>query len=93
MLDLDLIRIDGGTQSRVELNQETVAEYCEAYKAGANMPPVIVFYDGTDRWLADGFHRYLVRRPRGSRRSTRTSRPARCVMPSSTASGPMPLMV
>jgi len=59
MLDLDLIRIDGGTQSRVELNQETVAEYCEAYKAGANMPPVIVFYDGTDRWLADGFHRYF----------------------------------
>jgi ribosomal protein L29 len=59
MLDLDLIRTDGGTQSRVELNQETVAEYAEAYKGGAEFPPVTVFYDGVDRWLADGFHRYF----------------------------------
>ena len=59
MIDLDLIRIDGGTQSRVELNEETVAEYRDAYLAGAEFPPVIVFFDGTDRWLADGFHRYF----------------------------------
>ena len=59
MLDLSLIRIDGGTQSRVELNQEVVAEYAEAYKAGATFPPVIVFFDGVDRWLADGFHRFF----------------------------------
>lgn len=59
MLNLNDIRIDGGTQSRVELNQETVAEYAEAYRAGASFPPVIVFYDGADRWLADGFHRYF----------------------------------
>lgn len=59
MLDLDLIRIDGGTQSRVQLNEETVSEYRDAYLAGAEFPPVVVFYDGTDRWLADGFHRYF----------------------------------
>lgn len=59
MLDLDLIRIDGGTQSREKLNEETVAEYAEAYRAGAKFPPVIVYFDGTDRWLADGFHRYF----------------------------------
>lgn len=59
MLDLDLIRIDGGTQSREKLNEETVAEYAEAYAAGAKFPPVIVFFDGTHRWLADGFHRYF----------------------------------
>ena len=34
------IRIDGGTQSRVELNQETVAEYAQAFTAGAEFPPV-----------------------------------------------------
>jgi hypothetical protein len=59
MLDLDLIRIDGGTQSREKLNEETVAEYAEAYRSGVKFPPVIVFFDGTDRWLADGFHRYF----------------------------------
>lgn len=59
MLDLNLIRIDGGTQSRAELNQDTVAEYAEAYKSGAEFPPVTVFFDGKDRWLADGFHRYF----------------------------------
>jgi hypothetical protein len=58
MLDLALIRIDGGTQSRVELNQQTVAEYAEAYRNGAEFPPVTVFYDGANWWLADGFHRY-----------------------------------
>lgn len=59
MLDLNLIRIDGGTQSREKLNEDTVAEYAEAYKAGVKFPPVIVFFDGTDHWLADGFHRYF----------------------------------
>ncbi len=58
MLDLDLIRIDGGTQSREKIDEAVVAEYAEAFKAGVQFPPVIVFFDGVDRWLADGFHRY-----------------------------------
>lgn len=52
------IRIDGGTQARVELDLETVAAYKEAIEAGAEFPPVVLFFDGTDNWLADGFHRY-----------------------------------
>jgi hypothetical protein len=59
MLNMDRIRIDGGTQSRVQLNQDTVDEYAEAYKADASFPAVTVFFDGTDYWLADGFHRYF----------------------------------
>ncbi|MCT6721642.1 MAG: hypothetical protein RJB68_2484 [Pseudomonadota bacterium] len=58
MLDLDLIRIDGDTQSREKIDEAVVAEYAEAMKAGVQFPPVIVFFDGVDRWLADGFHRY-----------------------------------
>lgn len=58
MLNIDAIRTDGGTQSRVQLNQETLDEYAEAYRSGALFPPIIVFFDGVDRWLADGFHRY-----------------------------------
>lgn len=65
MLDLDKIRIDGGTQSRAELNQDTVAEYAEAYKAGAEFPPVTVFFDGKHQWLADGFHRYFASKAAG----------------------------
>ena len=65
MLDLALIRIDGGTQIRAELNQETVDAYAEAYLAGAVFPPVTVFFDGKDRWLADGFHRFFAAKKAG----------------------------
>lgn len=65
MLDLALIRIDGGTQIRAELNQETVDSYAEAYLAGAVFPPVTVFFDGKDRWLADGFHRFFAAKKAG----------------------------
>ena len=65
MLELEQIRIDGGTQSRVELNQETVAEYAQAFTAGATFPPVVVFFDGANYWLADGFHRYFGARDAG----------------------------
>lgn len=59
MLELSRIRIDGGTQSRVELNNATVEEYSEAMAEGAAFPPVVVFFDGANHWLADGFHRYF----------------------------------
>lgn len=54
------IRIDGNTQARVELDLDTVAEYKAALEAGVQFPPVVVFFDGTDNWLADGFHRYFA---------------------------------
>jgi len=57
-LSLDVIQIDGGTQSRATLNQHVVDDYAEAIKAGATFPPIVVFYDGKKHWLADGFHRF-----------------------------------
>jgi hypothetical protein len=57
---IESIRIDGGTQSRAEIHAETVSEYVEAIQAGAKMPPLLVFHDGTDYWLAEGFHRLLA---------------------------------
>lgn len=65
MLELSLIRIDGGTQTRAELNQDTVDTYAEAIAAGVVFPPVTVFFDGKDRWLADGFHRYFAAKKAG----------------------------
>ena len=54
---LELIRMDGGTQTRAALNDDAVADYSEAMTNGAKFPPVILFYDGSVYWLADGFHR------------------------------------
>ena len=65
MIELSKIRIDGKTQPRAELNQDTIAEYAEAYKSGANLPPVTLFFDGSSYWLADGFHRYNAARDAG----------------------------
>lgn len=64
-LNLLAIRIDGGTQARVELNQSVVTEYSEHLKDGVVFPPIIVFHDGADYWLADGFHRYFAHKQNG----------------------------
>ncbi len=61
------IRTDGGTQPRAELSAETIAEYREAMAAGSAFPPVVVFYDGTDHWLADGFHRLEATKATGAK--------------------------
>lgn len=57
-INIQAIRIDGGTQARAALNDQVVAEYADAIKAGAAFPQVTIFFDGADHWLADGFHRY-----------------------------------
>ena len=56
----DSIRIDGETQSRVQIDQDAVQEYADAMAGGTAFPPVTVFFDGTDYWCADGFHRVLA---------------------------------
>lgn len=55
---LDLIRIDGGTQPRAELNQDVIQDYAQDMLLDVVFPAIILFYDGSDYWLADGFHRY-----------------------------------
>lgn len=69
-LAIDLIRIDGGTQSRVQICESTVSEYCDLWAAKTALPAIDVFFDGTDYWLADGFHRY-----HGAKRANRASVP------------------
>lgn len=56
-LALGLIRMDGGTQPRAEVDHFTVNEYANAMQEGDRFPAVIVFHDGSNYWLADGFHR------------------------------------
>jgi len=60
-LSVDLLRIDGGTQSRIGINDEVVADYREAIQnAGGDWPfPALdVFCDGVAYYIADGFHRW-----------------------------------
>ena len=59
-MNIGLIRIDCGTQSRAEINQQTVNEYAEAIEHGSVFPPVRVYHDGVNYYLADGFHRYFA---------------------------------
>jgi hypothetical protein len=56
-LYLHQIRQDGGTQPREAIDPEVVKDYSTAMVEGATFPPVVVYHDGTDYWLADGFHR------------------------------------
>jgi hypothetical protein len=65
-IGLDSIRIDGGTQSRESIDPDLVNEYRQALEDGAKLPPLIVFHDGSDYWLADGFHRYFAAKRKGS---------------------------
>jgi hypothetical protein len=58
VLKIDQIGDDPALQMRESgLDAGIVAEYAEAMIGGAIFPPVVIFYDGTDYWLADGFHR------------------------------------
>jgi hypothetical protein len=57
LLPIESLRRDGGTQPRATINLDTAYEYGAEMKAGAKFPAVVAFYDGSEYWLADGFHR------------------------------------
>lgn len=67
-LSISVIRMDGGTQPRAEIDDAVATEYFERMLAGDQFPPVIVFHDGAAYWLADGFHR--VKAAGGAGRTT-----------------------
>jgi len=57
-IKIDAIRIDGGTQCRLVIDQPTVYSYLEAMKEGDVFPLMETVFDGSTYWLTDGFHRY-----------------------------------
>jgi hypothetical protein len=52
-----LILQDESVQSRACLNAETIAQYKEDISGGIQFDPVVIYFDGSQYWLADGFHR------------------------------------
>ena len=65
-LNLAVIRIDGGTQVRKQLNQDKVQEYADLMRDKVEFPPITVFFDGSDYWLSAGFHRYFATKQIGN---------------------------
>ncbi|GIK73827.1 MAG: hypothetical protein BroJett021_28150 [Chloroflexota bacterium] len=60
MLAVEAIKVDGGTQMRAGLHEGTVQDYAETFqetRQWGSFPPVVVYHDGENYWLADGFHR------------------------------------
>ena len=52
------IRIDGGTQGRVEIDQQHAYQMVEMMKEGYEFDPIDTNFDGVTYWMVDGFHRY-----------------------------------
>jgi FtsZ-binding cell division protein ZapB len=65
LLGIDVIRIDGDTQSRAEIDQAMVAEYSTNMQDGDQFPAVVAYFDGVNYWLGDGFHRYHATKKAG----------------------------
>lgn len=69
-IDLDQIDTNSGTESR-SLHEDVVDEYADAWKAGAQFPPVDLFWDGSRFHIGDGSHRIA-----GARKAGRKQIPA-----------------
>lgn len=59
-LKLSEIVTTAGTQIRAKIDAEAVSDYAEAMTDGAKFPAVVVFHDGSEYILADGFHRVMA---------------------------------
>ena len=58
VMNIGALVLDAKLQSRTEIDESTVAEYAENIKAGAEFPAVLVYFDGINYYLTDGYHRY-----------------------------------
>jgi len=57
LVEIAVIRRDEACQPRATTHLDLIEEYANALLDGAAFPPVTLFDDGVDYWLADGYHR------------------------------------
>lgn len=68
LLKISEITLDKEIQPRSQLNEAVIEKYSEAMLIGAQFPPITVFFDGSQHWLADGFHRVQAKKAIGGRK-------------------------
>ena len=65
-IELKKIRLDGDTQPRKQIHEDHVANLTEVLLNGGKMKEnPVVFFDGKEYWLANGFHRYHAHKRAG----------------------------
>lgn len=64
-LNLGVLILDGRLQSRVEIDEDAVADYALALENGDRFPAVLAFFDGIHYYLTDGYHRYHAHKRAG----------------------------
>ena len=64
-IQLKKVRLDGDTQPRQFINEDVVNDYSELLLDDVQFPPIVVFNDGANYWLADGFHRWHANKKAG----------------------------
>jgi len=67
LVKLEKIRLDCGTQSRCSIDENTINSYAEMMADGAEFPPVMIYHDGNNHYLADGFHRFFACKKNGKK--------------------------
>lgn len=58
VMNIGALVLDAKLQSRIEIDEATVSEYADSIKTGDEFPPVLVYFDGINYYLTDGYHRY-----------------------------------
>jgi hypothetical protein len=64
-LPLAALILDADVQPRETMSSGLIHEYATLYREGHALPPIKVFHDGRDNWVADGFHRVSAVREAG----------------------------
>jgi len=58
VMNIGALVLDEKLQSRTEIDEPTIAEYTESIRGGDEFPAVLVYFDGINYYLTDGYHRY-----------------------------------
>lgn len=64
-MKLSQLTLDPSLQMRKQLNQDVVDEYAKAMLDGDKFPPIIVFNDGENNYVAEGFTRCAAAKQSG----------------------------